>query len=122
MTARPTLYESLDRLFHEPSRLAIMSALCGADEPLSFNDLKNDCGLTDGNLNRHLHVLQEAGVISITKQFVGVKPLTTIAPTETGISHFNEYLNSLSEVLRQAQKAVGNANAPVESPALQSAT
>ena len=120
MTTQTTVFESLDRLFHEPSRLAIMSALCASDKPLAFNELKADCALTDGNLNRHLHVLHEAGAVSITKQFVGPKPLTTVAPTDAGISHFNEYLNSLAEVLRQAKQAVGGVSTPFDAPGLSS--
>jgi DNA-binding transcriptional ArsR family regulator len=121
MTAQTTAFESLDRLFHEPNRLAIMSVLCGADKPLSFNDLKMDCGLTDGNLNRHLHVLQQAGAVSITKQFVGAKPLTTVTPTDAGVNQFNEYLNSLSEVLKQAKESLkGVCHTPAEAPGLPS--
>ena len=44
---------ALERIFHEPNRLAIMSTLCAADEGLAFTDLRDACGLTDGNLNRH---------------------------------------------------------------------
>ena len=51
---RDNPFEALERIFHEPSRMAIMSALCAADGGLTFNELKERCALTDGNLNRHL--------------------------------------------------------------------
>ena len=48
---------ALERLFHEPNRLAILSALCTARNGISFTDLRDACRLTDGNLNRHLKAL-----------------------------------------------------------------
>ena len=99
-------YEALEKIFHEPNRLAIMSAVCAADEGLSFNELKETCDLTDGNLNRHLKVLEEAGAVRIEKKFVDAKPRTTVIITGTGLDRFNEYLSALSEVLKKARKAI----------------
>jgi DNA-binding transcriptional ArsR family regulator len=99
-------YEVLERIFHEPSRLAIMSALCTAREGLTFNELKETCRLTDGNLNRHLKVLEEAAAVRIVKTFVGLKPRTTIYLSRKGLDRFTEYLDALAEVLNQARKAV----------------
>lgn len=96
----------LERLFHEPSRMAILSALCAAGDPLTFTELKGLSGLTDGNLSRHLKALEEASVIRIHKSFVGVKPRTTVALTEKGLKRFDEYLTALSEVLEKARQAV----------------
>jgi DNA-binding transcriptional ArsR family regulator len=104
-------YEALERIFHEPNRLAIMSALCAANnEGLSFNELKEQCDLTDGNLNRHLKVLEEAGAVAIEKSFVDAKPRTTVSFSRDGLDRFSEYLAALSEVLQKAKKAL-----PVES-------
>lgn len=100
------LYESLERVFHEPNRLAIMSAVCAADDGVTFNDLKDACKLTDGNLNRHLKVLEDAGAIKIAKAFVENKPRTTIRMTKTGLDRFNEYLSALTEVLNKAKEAL----------------
>lgn len=97
---------ALERLFHEPNRMAILSALCAASEPLSFTELKSLSGLTDGNLSRHLKALQEAAVIHISKTFVGVKPRTTVTLTDKGLKRFEEYLSALSEVLKNAKKAL----------------
>ncbi len=99
-------YEGLDRIFHEPNRLLIMSTLCAAEKAPSFNELKTGCKLTDGNLNRHLKVLQEAGAVEIRKSFVDDKPRTTVALSKKGLEQFNEYLGALGEVLEAARKAL----------------
>jgi len=100
-------FNALEKIFHEPNRLAIMSALCAADGGVPFTDLKASCRLTDGNLNRHLKVLEEEGVIRMDKSFVQLRPRTTIHLTKTGFQRFNEYLATLAEVLEQARQAVG---------------
>jgi DNA-binding transcriptional ArsR family regulator len=97
---------TLERIFHEPNRMAILSALCAAGDPLSFTELKALSGLTDGNLSRHLKALEEANVIHISKTFVGVKPRTTVALTDKGLKRFDEYLSALSDVLKKARKAM----------------
>jgi DNA-binding transcriptional ArsR family regulator len=101
------LYNALEKIFHEPNRLAIMSALCAAGEDgVTFNDLKKACSLTDGNLNRHLKVLEEAGVVRIDKAFVDSKPRTTASLSKQGLDRFGEYLAALNEVLQKAKKAL----------------
>lgn len=97
---------ALERIFHEPNRMAIMSVLCAASGELTFTELKGLTGLTDGNLSRHLKALEDDGVIRIRKAFVGVKPRTTVALTDKGLKRFDEYLSALSEVLRKAKQAV----------------
>ncbi len=96
----------LERLFHEPSRLAIMSALCAAEDGLTFGELKDTCDLTDGNLSRHLKALEEAGAVRIDKAFVGAKPRTTVRLTAAGLDRFREYLDALEEVLEKARHAL----------------
>lgn len=99
--------EALERLFHEPSRLAIMAALCAADpEGQTFSELKHACTLTDGNLNRHLNVLLEAGAVRQTKEFVGAKPRTTVFVTRAGLKRFSQYLEALQQALAAAQAAL----------------
>jgi DNA-binding transcriptional ArsR family regulator len=97
---------ALERLFHEPNRMALLSALCASGDPLSFIELKTLTGLTDGNLSRHLKALEEAGVIRISKTFVGVKPRTTVTLTEKGLKRFDDYLTALSDVLKKAKLAM----------------
>ena len=96
---------ALERLFHEPSRLAILSALCAAGDGIPFTELRDACHLTDGNLNRHLKVLEEAGVIRIRKAFVDEKPRTTVSLTREGLTRFSLYLDTLASVLQDARRA-----------------
>lgn len=102
-------YEALEKVFHEPNRLAIISELCASGDGLSFVDLKRECGLTDGNLSRHLKVLEEAGAVELKKEFVDLKPRTTVFVTTKGLNRFNEYLSALSQVLDNARKALPKA-------------
>ena len=60
-------YEGLDRIMHEKARLGILASLAAHDGGLLFNDLKQLCSLTDGNLSRHIGVLSEAGLVEIWK-------------------------------------------------------
>ena len=68
-------YEGLDRVIHEKARLGVLTSLVAHPKGLAFADLKILCGLTDGNLSRHLHVLEEAGLIEIAKRFQHNRPL-----------------------------------------------
>lgn len=106
MTNISNPFESIERIFHEPNRLSIMSALCAAEKGLAFGELKEICGLTDGNLSRHLKALEDAGAVRIEKKFVASKPRTTIFISADGLEKFNDYLNALGEVLKKAKKSL----------------
>ena len=69
-------YEGLDRVIHEKARLGILTSLMTHPTGLLFNDLKTFCSLTDGNLSRHLQMLEEAGLIEIWKGFKDKRPQT----------------------------------------------
>lgn len=99
-------FEALEKIFHEPNRLAIMSALCAAEQGLAFGELRDQCDLTDGNLSRHLKVLDEAGVVRIDKAFVRNKPRTTIRLSRKGLKRFQEYLAALQQVLSVAREGM----------------
>ena len=103
----PFAYEGLDRVMHEKARLGVLSSLIGHPKGLSFGDLKQLCGLTDGNLSRHLQVLQEAGLVEITKSFEGNRPQTTCRLTKAGRRRFLEYLALLEQVVRDAAETAG---------------
>ena len=105
MTAEtPTSGDALERLFHEPNRLAIMSALCASSKgAMTFVELREACKLTDGNLSRHLTVLEENHAVQIRKRFVGRKPQTTVALSDLGLSRFTDYLDVLEGILRHAK-------------------
>ncbi len=99
-------YSALQRVFHEPNRLAIMSSLGGAVNGLTFRDLKDQCNLTDGNLSRHLKTLEEAEAIRVEKKFVGARPRTTVFLTDAGRDGFVEYLVALEEVFQRAAESM----------------
>ncbi len=96
-------YDGLDRVLHEKARLGIMTSLASRPKGLSFNELKQVCALTDGNLNRHLDVLHKAGLLAVEKGYEGRRPLTTCRLTSEGRKRFLEYLALLEKVIRDAQ-------------------
>lgn len=94
--------DALERLFHEPNRLAIISSLVGSVDGLAFQELKKACKLTDGNLSRHLQTLENSGIVIITKGFVGKRPRTTVTLSTEGKRRFLQYIEALEAVLQQA--------------------
>ena len=95
-------YEGLDRVIHERARLGLLTSLMGRPRGLLFGDLKALCGLTDGNLSRHLQVLQEAGLVEISKGFDHNRPQTLCRITPEGKRRYLEYLAVLEQVVRDA--------------------
>ncbi len=107
---------ALERLFHEPNRLAILSALCTARDGVAFTELRDTCRLTDGNLNRHLKALEEEGIVRVQKAFVDDKPRTTIILTRGGLARFSQYLEKLAVVLQEARRAARREGAGLHAP------
>ncbi len=101
----PFAYEGLDRVLHEKARLGLLTSLSSHPQGLTFADLKQLCGLTDGNLSRHLKTLQEAGIVEIDKTFVKNRPLTTCRLTRVGRQRFLDYIAVLEQVVRDAAGA-----------------
>jgi DNA-binding transcriptional ArsR family regulator len=95
-------YDGIDRVMHEKARLSIMTSLVTRPEGLRFGELKQLCGLTDGNLSRHLDVLREAGLVEIWKGFEGRRPQTLCRLTADGRRRFVEYLEELEKVVKDA--------------------
>lgn len=102
-------YEGLDRVFHEKARLGIVTSLAGHVDGLAFRDLKQLCGLTDGNLSRHLQVLEEAGIVAVTKGYEGRRPHTSCRLTQVGRQRFDAYLAVLEQAVRDAAAAARSA-------------
>src|SRR5215475_9213717 len=98
-------YDGLDRVLHEKARLGILTALAAHPAGLPFNDLKQLCALTDGNLSRHLDVLHQAGLLEVRKEFEGRRPKTTCLLTPQGRRRFRDYLTQLEQILRDAAAA-----------------
>lgn len=98
-------YDGLNRIIHERARLAILSTLIAHQGTTAFNFLKHACHLTDGNLNRHLQVLQEAEMITISKSFEDSKPLTKVKLIGSGRAQFLDYITILEQVVNDAKHA-----------------
>jgi DNA-binding MarR family transcriptional regulator len=98
-------YEGLDRVIHERARLSVLTSLIANPKGLTFNDLKQLCSLTDGNLSRHLRVLEKANLIEIVKGHDKNRPLTICRITASGRKRYLEYLTTLEQVVRDAAKA-----------------
>ena len=98
----PEPFLQLDRVIHEKGRLAIMSALAAAPE-LSFTDLRDTLGMTDGNLTTHIRTLQQEGYVAVAKSFQNRRPLTTCSLTAVGRKAFTEYINLLEQIIRQTK-------------------
>jgi DNA-binding transcriptional ArsR family regulator len=98
-------YDGLERVMHEKARLGILTSLVAHADGLLFGDLKELCTLTDGNLSRHLKVLQEAGLVAVWKGFKGNRPQTLCRITSTGRVRFLEYLSTLEQVITDAATA-----------------
>ena len=98
----PEPFLQLDRLIHEKGRLGIMSMLAASPE-LSFTELRDALGMTDGNLTTHIRTLQESGYVSVTKSFHNNRPLTTCALTAAGKKAFTNYINLLEQIIRQTR-------------------
>ena len=113
--AAPFAYEGLDRVIHERARLSVLTSLIGHPSGLLFGDLKELCGLTDGNLSRHLQVLQEAGLVAVSKGFEHNRPQTVCRITEVGRRRYLDYLGVLEQVVRDAAAAAKREAAPEES-------
>ena len=102
MNAKPFL--QIDRVIHEKGRLPIMSLLA-ASTSLSFTEMRDELGMTDGNLSMHIKTLQEAGFVSVTKSYSNQRPLTTCALTPAGRKAFADYIDLLEQIVRQAREA-----------------
>ena len=97
-------YEGLDRVIHERARLSILTSLVTNPKGLTFNDLKQLCALTDGNLSRHLSVLEKGKMVEVQKGHERNRPLTVCRITASGRKRYLEYLSTLEQVVRDAAK------------------
>jgi DNA-binding MarR family transcriptional regulator len=105
-------YEGLERIIHEKARLGILTSLVAHPKGLLFNDLKDLCSLTDGNLSRHLQVLNEAGLVEVWKGSHKNRPQTLCRLTDEGRRRLLDYINVLENVIADALAAAKAADAP----------
>ena len=89
---------SLDRLIHERTRLALVSALA-ANTLLTFNDLKALLAISDGNLSAHARKLEDAGYIDCSKGFDGRLPRTEYRLTTAGRAALQKYIAHMEALI-----------------------
>jgi DNA-binding MarR family transcriptional regulator len=95
-------YEGLDRTIHERAHLSVLTSLITNPRGLTFNDLKELCALTDGNLSRHLRVLETSNLVEIVKGVDKNRSLTVCRITSNGRKRYLDYLETLEQVVRDA--------------------
>ena len=95
-------FDKLDKIIHEKGRLGIMTLL--ASRPSwTFQDLKSELKMSDGNLITHLRTLHDNGYVSVTKEILD-RPQTSYALTAKGRKAFNEYLAVLEQIVKAGRK------------------
>lgn len=87
----------VDRLVHEPGRLAILTVLSSVRDA-DFVFLQRATGLTKGNLSSHLTKLEDAGLVTIEKRFVRRKPNTNVALTRSGRTRITRHWEQLERL------------------------
>lgn len=107
--AHPFSYDGLERVIHERARLSVLTSLVTHPRGLPFSELKQLCGLTDGNLSQHLRVLQLAQMVQVSKGYGGSRPQTLSRISAEGRKRYLEYLTVLEQVLLDASSAVSRA-------------
>lgn len=93
---------NLDRLMHDRTRLAIVSALA-VNRSLSFTELRETTGTTDGNLSVHARKLEDAGYVTCSKGFEGRLPKTEFALTDAGRRALQKYLDHMEAIIKHAR-------------------
>jgi DNA-binding transcriptional ArsR family regulator len=88
------IHNSINRVVHEPVRLAILKILTSAKE-VDFNFLLTTLGVTKGNLATHINKLESTGLIEVQKQFRGKIPHTSYRITRTGLQQFQKYWENM---------------------------
>jgi DNA-binding transcriptional ArsR family regulator len=97
----------LDRLIHEPARLAILTVLSSVSSA-DFVFLQRVTGLTKGNLSSHLSKLEDAGLVRIDKRFVRKKPNTNVALTAAGRKAIANHWDRLERLRRTSSATQGS--------------
>ena len=91
------VHNGIDRVIHEPVRLAILKILTCAKE-VDFNFLLTTLGVTKGNLATHINKLETSGLIEVKKEFRGKIPHTSYMITRTGRGQFQKYWKNLKSL------------------------
>ena len=95
-------FHKLDKAIHEKGRLAIMTLLASRVR-WSFQDLKTELKMSDGNLVSHLRTLHKLGFVAVTKEVLH-RPQTSYALTKKGRAAFSDYLRVLEQIIKAGQE------------------
>lgn len=95
------ILEKFNKTFESKARLGIMSVLM-VNESVNFNSLKELLNLTDGNLATHVKALEEAGYLTVQKEFIGRKPNTVYMVTTDGKKAFEDHLSVLEAFIKNS--------------------
>jgi DNA-binding MarR family transcriptional regulator len=99
--------EQPDAIIHQPVRLKIMAALKAlpANDPIEFVRLKALVNATEGNLGAHITTLEEAGYVTVEKDFVAKRPRTRVSLTKQGRRAYDDYLDFLRAIIGATETA-----------------
>lgn len=101
--AAPLVVENFDRVIHERTRLAIVSALAVNDR-LTFNEMKEILQTSDGNVSVHARKLEEANYINTKKSFEGRLPRTEYSLTAAGRRALDRYLGHMEALIKAMRR------------------
>ncbi len=95
-------FDKLDKAIHEKGRLSIMTLLA-ARPSWTFQDLKSELNMSDGNLVTHLRTLHRIGLVAYTKEMLD-RPQTSYALTKKGRTAFDQYLRVLEQIVKAGKQ------------------
>ncbi len=98
--------QDLDDVVHQRNRLGILAVSREATK-VEFGFLKEMLGLTDGNLSRHLQVLEDAGYVKVEKGYMGRRPRTWVRVTRAGRRAFSREVTALRQLLDRLDANAG---------------
>jgi DNA-binding MarR family transcriptional regulator len=97
---------ALDETVHQRVRLGILAVLGEATE-CTFTTVREELELTDGNLSRHLRVLEQAGLVQIRKGYEGRRPCTWVGLTRNGHKALRAELAALERIVARLRRSAG---------------
>lgn len=111
------IFHELDRIIHEPGRLSIITLLASVGE-LSFTELRDQLGMTDGNLSLHIQTLEKAGYVEESRVLRNRRCLTLYKLTSTGREAFIRYLSLLEKIIEKVKEGLDGTGNQIKSPHL----
>jgi DNA-binding MarR family transcriptional regulator len=104
---------ALNDTVHQRVRLGIL-AILGETRECRFSTLRDELQLTDGNLNRHLKILEDAGLLKVRKGYEGRRPCTWLRLTRQGRDALRHEINALEQLVHRVRGTAGKGSGPPE--------